>query len=572
MRYLIFSLLIIFTGCKMKKEQVDLLVKDATVYTVDDAFTVTEAFVVKDGKILDTGTTAAMEEQYRPGEVLSLKGLFVYPGWNDAHCHFTGYGLSLNQVDLMGTGSVEDVLRRCIAFAENDTVNDLQTIPGEESGQHDLPVITTRGTPEHLPWITGRGWDQNDWEVKAFPGKHDLDRVFPDIPVLLRRVDGHAGWANSKALELAGINAESRIEGGEVVVRNGEPTGILIDNAIGLVDRHIPEPGREEIIAGLLKAEQNCFAVGLTSVSDAGLSTEVIQLIDSLHRSDQLKMRINAWLEPSESNFDTFISQGPLREDRLTVGTLKLYADGALGSRGARMIEPYADDPGNRGLYLTEKEKLEAWCRKALEHDFQVATHCIGDAANRRMLQIYSGLLTEGNDRRWRIEHAQVIHPGDFRYFSTYNIVPSVQPTHATSDMYWAEDRLGKERMRGAYAYKTLLDELGWIANGSDFPVEDINPLYGFYAAVARKDHAGYPAEGFLASEAMNREEALRAMTTWAARAAFEEPYKGSIEKGKVADFVVMEKDIMTMDEAEIPLASVIKTYSGGEKVYEKQR
>jgi predicted amidohydrolase YtcJ len=527
----------------MKKEHVDLLVKDATVYTVDEAFTVVEAFVVKSGTIHDTGTAAEMEKRYKATETLSLADHFIYPGWNDAHCHFVGYGLSLNQVDLAGTASVDEILQRCKTFAASN--------------------------PEG--WITGRGWDQNDWPVKGFPDKSDLDKLFPDRPVLLRRVDGHAGWANTKALEIAEVSAESRVDGGEVRVKNGEPTGILIDNAINLVSRHIPEPGIDELTTGLLRAQQNCFSVGLTSVSDAGLATEVVQLIDSMQKEGSLKMRINAWLDPTESNFATFIEKGTIQNDHLTIGTLKLYADGALGSRGARMLEPYSDDQGNSGLFLTEPSLLEELCRRAYQHNYQVAVHCIGDAANRLMLGIYSGILEKGNDRRWRIEHAQIIHPEDFPLFGEYNIVASVQSTHATSDMYWAEERLGSKRMAGAYSYKTLLDQLGWIPNGSDFPVEHINPLFGFYAAVARKDHEGFPEEGFIMKEALSREEALRAMTTWAAKAAFEEHFKGSLGKGKLADFVVTKEDIMTAPERSIPGIRVVSTYSGGTLVHSNE-
>lgn len=539
-RTIVVTFLIILTSCQMKKTDVDLLVKDATVYTVDEDFSMVGAFVVDEGKILDTGSTAEMEKKYNAREVLSLEGKFVYPGWNDAHCHFLGYGTSLNQVDLAGTTSVEEILEKCRAFAANN----------------------------NGAWITGRGWDQNDWEETAFPDKSQLDRVFPDKPVLLKRIDGHAGWANSAALAVAGVTGASRVEGGEVLLNNGAPTGILIDNAIALVEKMIPGPGTEALVAGLLKAQENCFAVGLTSVSDAGLTTREVQLIDSLQKQGTLKMRINAWLEPSESNFKTYIEKGMQQNDHLTVGTLKLYADGALGSRGARMLEPYSDDPGNVGLFVNDPAQLEALCKRALDNGYQVATHCIGDAANRKMLEIYSGLLPKGNDRRWRIEHAQIINPDDFDLFSTYNIVPSVQPTHATSDMYWAEERLGANRMKGAYAYKTLLDQLGWIVNGSDFPVESINPLFGFYAAVARKDQDSFPEGGFLIDEALSREEALRTMTSWAAKAAFEETFKGSIEQGKLADFVVTDHDIMTMDLSEIPKTRVHMTWSGGEKVY----
>jgi hypothetical protein len=280
-------------------------------------------------------------------------------------------------------------------------------------------------------------------------------------------------------------------------------------------------------------------------------------------------MRINAWIEPSESNFENYMSRGRIQNDYLTIGTLKLYADGALGSRGARMIDPYSDDPSNKGLFLTDLQVLEEYCKRALKNNYQVAIHCIGDDANRQVLKLYSKLLKEKNDRRWRIEHAQIINPEDFHLFNKYNILPSVQPSHATSDMYWAEDRIGKARLKGAYSYNTLIKQIGWIANGSDFPVEDINPLYGFYASVSRKDLSGFPKEGFLSEEALTREQALRAMTIWPARAAFEEEFKGSLEKGKLADFVITAEDLMTIEEINIPKIKVLQTYSGGKLVYD---
>ena len=468
------------------------------------------------------------------------EGAFVYPGWIDAHCHFFGYGMNLNQVDVAGTASVEEII-------------------GALKEHHDRHPGS---------WITGRGWDQNDWEVKEFPHKSMLDKHFPDTPILLRRIDGHAAWANSKALELAGVDASTKVEGGSVMVKDGETTGILVDNAIGLVGRMAPEAGDGEIIAGLRQAQENCFAVGLTSVNDAGLSAHVVDLIHEQHEAGKLKIRINAWLSPSEENFSRFVEKGPWRTDRLSVNTLKLFADGALGSRGALMLEDYSDDPGNRGLQVTPTRQLEEYMRRAHEHDFAVATHCIGDGANRLTLELYAEILGGKNDRRWRIEHSQIIHPGDFHYFGDYSIVPSVQTTHATSDMYWAEDRVGPERIKGAYAYRDLLEENGWLPNGSDFPVEGINPLYGFYAAVARRDQQGWPEGGWQKENGLSREEALRAMTIWAAMAAFEEDLKGSLESGKLADFVITRKDLMTAPENELYSIAVESTWSGGEKVY----
>ena len=511
------------------------------IYTVDEEFSTAEAVAIKDQRILAVGSSREIAKAYQAPEIRDLEGRYVYPGWIDAHCHFFGYGMNLNAVDVAGTTSVEEIIGILKAYGEKH--------PGA--------------------WITGRGWDQNDWEVKEFPDKQMLDTHFPDTPVLLRRIDGHAAWANSRALELAGVTADSKVEGGTVMLSDGEPDGILIDNAIGLVSSRIPGATKKDMIMALQQAEANCFRVGLTSVQDAGLSKQVVLLIDSLQQAGGLKIRMNTWLSPSRENFTHFVEKGPYRTDHLTVNTIKLFTDGDLGSRGARMIEPYTDDPGNLGLYVTPLDQLEEYCRLAYEHDFAVATHCIGDGANRETLKIYAGILEGKNDRRWRIEHAQIIHPDDFHYFGDYNILPSVQTTHATSDMYWAEDRVGEERIKGAYAFRQLLEENGWLPNGSDFPVEQINPLFGFYAAVVRKDHSGYPEGGFQMENAISREQALRAMTIWAAKAGKEEDLKGSIEPGKLADLVVTDADLMHAPDESLFQIKVQSTYSGGELVYQ---
>ena len=536
------SLLLI--TCSGPRKGADLILTNGTVYTVDNAFSKAEAIAVKDHRILAVGSTREITEGYRAGQVIDLKGACVYPGWIDAHCHFYGYGMNLNAVDLTGTGSVEEILEVLEAFREKN--------PGS--------------------WITGRGWDQNDWEVKEFPDKSVLDEHFPDTPVLLRRIDGHAAWANSLALDMAGVTSRSAVEGGTILLRDGEPTGILVDNAISLVASRIPPPTREEMARALVQAQGNCFGVGLTSVYDAGLSCDVVELIDSLQRSGALQIRMNTWLSPTEDNFTRFVEKGPSRTDHLTINTVKLFADGALGSRGARMIEPYSDDPGNLGLFVTPLEELEENCRRAYANGFAVATHCIGDAANRETLKIYASILGGKNDRRWRIEHAQVIHPDDFHYFGDFNIIPSVQTTHATSDMYWAGDRLGPERLRGAYAYRQLLEQNGWLPNGSDFPVEQINPLFGFYAGVVRKDQQGYPEDGFQMENAITREQALRAMTIWAAKSGFEEDLKGSIEPGKLADLVVTREDLMSAPDSTLFGIQVQMTFLGGELVYKADR
>ena len=492
------AILLIMLSCNAQKKQADLILTNGKVYTVDKEFGTAEAIAIKDHRIIAVGSSQEIAKGYVADEVRNLEGAFVYPGWIDAHCHFFGYGMNLDAVDVAGTESVDEIIEVLKAFREKN--------PGA--------------------WITGRGWDQNDWEVKEFPDKIMLDKHFPNTPILLRRIDGHAAWANSLALEMAGVTADSKVGGGTVMLSKGEPNGILVDNAIGLVARKVPPATEADMINALQQAEKNCFSVGLTSVQDAGISKQVVELIDSLHQAGSLKIRMNTWLSPSEANFTHFVEKGPYQSDYLSINTVKLFTDGALGSRGARMIEPYLDDPGNLGLYVTPLEQLKKFCQLAYQYNFAVATHCIGDGANRETLKIYADILGGENDRRWRIEHAQIIHPDDFHYFGDYNIIPSVQTSHATSDMYWAEQRVGSERILGAYAYKQLLEQNGWLPNGSDFPVEQINPLFGFYAAVVRKDQTGFPEGGFQPENAISREQALKAMTIWAARSGKEEDLK----------------------------------------------
>ena len=528
-----------FFSCSTR-ETADLIIHNAVIYTVDEAFSQAEAMAIKDGKILATGTSEEILNKFKAEQVTDLESAFVYPGLIDPHCHFFGYGRSLENANLMGVSSFEEILEIL------------------EDHREQYPAA----------WLLGRGWDQNLWPVKEFPHRSQLDAVFPDIPVLLTRVDGHAAIANSEALRLAGISADTKIEGGEILLENGEPTGVLIDNAIGLVRTKVPAPTYQNEINALLNAQVNTFAVGLTSVSDAGLDTRDIQLIDSLQQAGALKTRVYAMLSPTEENFETYLYNGPYKTDLLNVRSVKLFADGALGSRGAKMIEPYSDDPGNTGLLVETPEYLAEISQKAFGNGYQVISHAIGDSANRLMLNIYGEILKEKNDLRWRIEHAQIIHPEDFDLFGQYSIIPSIQTTHATSDMIWALDRIGAERLKGAYAYQQLLEQNGWLPNGSDFPVEHINPLYGFYAAFARKNRDGYPEEGFQMENALTREQALRGMTIWAAKAQFEEQEKGSLEPGKFADFIVLEKDLMTMPAEEILTLPITFTFLNGEKVY----
>lgn len=536
--FFLFCSLIIISSCS-HKEQADAVYFNGVVYTVDSAFSKAEAFAVKDGRILAVGTTADMD-RFDAKERVDLQGKFVYPGFYDAHCHFYGYGVDLKKTWLIGTTSFDAIVDTLVKYKDR----------------------------RFMGWVFGRGWDQNDWDDKSWPERSKLDSLFPDVPVFLMRIDGHAALVNGKALTLAGITKDTKVVGGDVLLKNGEPTGLLIDNAVDLVKAIIPEPGTLQLEEALLNAQQNCFAVGLTSVVDAGLDVKTILLIDSLQKAGKLKMRINAMVSYNPGNLSYYRKHGAYKSDRLHVCSFKLYADGALGSRGACLLHDYADLPGHKGFLLASVDSLKNAARAIDAIGFQLNTHCIGDSANHLLLQIYGDVLQTNNNKRWRIEHAQVLSPDDFSLFGQYSIIPSVQPTHATSDMYWAGDRLGKERVKYAYAYKQLLEQNGMIAAGSDFPVEDINPLYGFYAAVVRKDKKNYPEGGFNAENAISREQALRAMTIWAAYASFEEKERGSLEKGKNADFVILEKDLLTEPDQNLINLRIYMTVIGGEIVF----
>jgi len=540
---LISFLTILFIGagsCSSPKKDVDLIVHNATIYTVDKLFSIQECIAISNGKIVAIGSDKEILAKYQGEVFVDLNKKFIYPGLIDAHCHYVGYGMNLKNVDLVGTTSFDEIIERIAKHHEQ--------FPSD--------------------WILGRGWDQNDWEIKEFPTRQKLDELFPNTPIFLRRIDGHGAIANGKALELAGVTKSTKIDGGDLIMKNGELTGVLIDNAMGIVGRVIPSDSKKDIITGLLQAQDNCFQVGLTTVFDAGLGNSVLHIIDSLQAEDKLKMRINAMLSPSKKNFEEYLYEGVYQTDLLTIRSIKLFADGALGSRGAKLLWPYSDDPGNTGLLVSHPDDLIDICQQAFEHGYQINTHCIGDSANRLMMNIYGDILKGKNDKRWRIEHAQIIHPDDFHFFGEYSIIPSVQSTHATSDMYWAEDRLGPERIKGAYAYRQLLDQNGWIPNGSDFPVEDINPLYGFFAVTARKDQSGFPENGFQMENSLSREEALKAMTIWAAKSGFEEDRIGSLEPGKFADFIVLDENIMKCDLMEIPKLKIQKTFTKGEEVF----
>lgn len=532
----------LLTSCSTKKK-VDLILHNGKIYAVDSSFSLNTVLIVNDGKIQDIGNDGLLEN-YTSKQTVDLKGKPVYPGFIDAHCHFYGYGVDLEKISLFGTKSFDEVIK----------------------------ILQANSEKRFLGWIFARGWDQNDWIDKEYPTKAKLDSLFPDVPVFLMRIDGHAALVNQKGLDLAGITTATKINGGEIIYKDGKLTGLLIDNAVDLVLKNkIGEPSKPIQEAALLKAQQNCFIVGLTTVDDAGLDHKIIELIDELQQTGKMKMRMYAMITHDSINTAYYFKKGVYKTDRLNVRSFKIYGDGALGSRGAAMLHHYHDKKNHYGFLLRPYDSLLYAANEIAKYGFQLNTHCIGDSANRSMLTIYAHVLKTNKHARWRIEHCQVVAAEDFSLFKQYGIIPSVQPTHATSDMYWAEERIGKERIKGAYAYQKLLAQNNLIANGSDFPVEDINPLHGFYAAVVRKDKNNFPTEGFQAENKLTREQALKAMTIWAAYANFEEKEKGSLEKEKFADFVILEDDIMTCKPEAIHKIKVISTYLNGEKVYDKE-
>jgi hypothetical protein len=537
----VLPLLICLFFISCGKKQADLVVHHGVIYTVDSTFSVAEAMAIKDGKILATGTNDLILASYTSEQQVDAAGAAIFPGWIDAHAHFVGYGQSLNTVDLFGAASWEEAVERVQQFAA------------------DHPA---------LEWIEGRGWDQNKWPGKKFPDNQLLNESFPTRPVVLTRIDGHASIANAEALKRAGIQAGQVIEGGAILTKGGVPTGVLIDNADNAVYKAMPAPAPAAMEKMLLQAQENCFAMGLTSITDCGLPNAMVQFIDSLQQKGKLSMRLNIMLSDQEENYAVWLKRGPYETDRLRVASFKVYGDGALGSRGACLIHDYTDQAGWRGFLLRSIAHYDSVAARLINSNFQMCTHAIGDSANRALLKIYAKYLQGKNDRRWRIEHAQVIHPDDFAYYGNNNIIPSVQPTHATSDMYWAGERLGSERLKGGYAFKQLLEQNRWLPLGTDFPVEDISPYKTFLAAVFRKDSKGFPASGFQMENALTREQTIRGMTIWGAKAAMQEKQTGSLEAGKKADFILLSQDLMKVSEQDVLKTKVIATYIGGQQVY----
>ena len=538
---LIPILVVALCSC-MKAEKCDLVIHNAKIYSLNGTNDVFEAIAIKNGRILELGPEREIMNKYSYTSSYDASLNTIFPGFIDAHCHFVGYGLGLQQAQLSVCNSFEEVLQTLLYHSEK---------------------LSTE-------WLIGRGWDHTKWPENEYPNKAALDSLFPNIPVLIRRVDGHAALANSLALQRAGITEKSKIKGGHIEVLDGELTGILVDKAVDSIMKLIPAPTKDQLIQAMLLAQENCFKVGLTTVDDAGLSKKEIDVIQELQDQGTLKMRIYAMLSDNQENFDHYLKTGPIKTDRLNVRSFKFYGDGALGSRGACLLQAYQDSPTSFGMLLSDKAYFKKWAEKLYKAGFQMNTHCIGDSATRIILDVYGDVLKRANDKRWRVEHAQLVHGTDISQFGKFNIIPSVQPTHATSDMRWAALRIGLNRLKYCYAYEDLRKQNGIIALGTDFPVEDISPIATFYAAVIRKSTTDKSDHKFQPENALSKLNALKGMTTWAATANFEESEKGTLEKGKFADLVVLNRDLLTCSEEEILNTKVLRTYINGVCVHER--
>ncbi len=528
----------------------DLIVTNARVYTADESRPLAEAFAVRDGRIVFVGSRQEADAlKGSATRVVDAGGRTVIPGMVDAHAHFGGLAQKLRAVDLVGTKSYDEVIARVVEKAKT----------------------TPKGT-----WIIGRGWDQNAWGDTRFPTHEKLSAALPDHPVALERVDGHATFANMAAMRLAELTAATKDPSGGKIIRDaqGNPTGVLVDNASSIVERKIPAPTMADTRAALKDAIAVMHRWGLTGVHDAGASAPMIDLYEDMAKSKELGLRLYVMIGDDSTALRKYMAMGPrsaLYDGQVWVRSIKLYADGAMGSRGAALLEPYSDDPNNTGLLLSAPAHIRDVAERALKSGFQVNTHAIGDRGNRVVLDAYEQALktVPTADHRFRVEHAQIINYDDIPRFAQLGVIPSMQASHQTSDMYWIGKRLGPTRVLGAYAWRSLINSGVIIPNGSDFPVEEVNPLISFHASIARQDANDWPAGGWFPEQRMTREEALRSMTLWPAQAAFQEKEMGSLTTGKFADFVILDQDIMRVPAELVLKTKVLATYVAGKPVFE---
>jgi len=532
---------------EQKPEQI--LIHNARIYTMDPGFSAASAMLFDStGKIHNVGDDQAMLTAFPDARRIDLGGKTVIPGLIDSHAHLYGLAIGLSQAQLRGTNSKEEVIRRLREHEKHLTKGD---------------------------WLLGRGWDQNDWSVKEFPNREDLDSAFPDRPVWLRRIDGHAGWANSAALAMADqdLSGNWQLQGGHIHRDADEQaSGVLIDGAMALVDNAVPEISKELLLASLDLALKKMVSLGLTGVHDMGISRSALELYQQRIRAGEFPTRVYAFTDGAGETLDWLCETGGVEDEsgRLYMRAVKLYIDGAMGSRGAALLTDYTDDAGNSGLLFMPPGDLESDMDKALVCGFQVGVHAIGDRGNQVGLDALESVIKRHPDNpgRHRVEHAQTLTVSDVPRFTELGVIAAMQPTHATSDMYWVEDRLGPERVLYAYAWRKLMDSGARLALGSDFPVEEVSPMLGIYAAITRQDVKGWPPGGWYPQEVLSREEAVRGFTLDAAYSGFMEEKVGSLEAGKRADFVVLDKNIFKTIVSDIPDIKVLQTWLDGEVVY----
>lgn len=536
--YLIFLILgAVWIGCQ--KPHADLIVYNGHIYTLDSLHPTTEVLVIRNGRVIDTGSTE-LKSRYQSLQWLDLQGQTVYPGFQDAHGHFTGWAMDYFKKDVSACPSFEAVIDTLLAFGKTST----------------------------RLWIEGRNYDEHLWKDQNRPSKNRLDKAFPNRPVILMRVDGHVAICNQTALELSGLDSLHEIEGGHIERQQGQLTGFIYDAAIARVQGKIPALTDEEAILGFQQLEQKLLALGLTAVTDCWVKNAHWHQLKKAIDQKQLKLRLTCMVENSVENRNEFLHQKPYRSEQLHLAGFKLFADGALGSRGAMLRLAYADHAGHLGSLLISPDTLLLRMQELAASEYQCCVHAIGDSSARLVLQTMARVLDTNNSRRWRLEHAQVLSPEDMSYFKTFQIIPSVQPLHAMSDQLWSIKRLGTQRIQSAYLLKSLCAMHGWLPLGTDFPVESPDPIQTFIAAAFRIKRNQEPQTGWRLEEKLSREQALQGITTWAARASFDEKDRGKLAPGFFADFVIADQDLLSASLPQLIKTRILKTYIGGQQVY----
>lgn len=534
---LVVSTTILFSGC-YKGKAVDLVIYNAAIHTMDDANHVYDAIAIKDGKVIEAGPERQIRNKYAADEEIDAAGKDIYPGFTDAHGHLFSYADQLLSTNLVGAKSFDEVLVRLEKYQQK----------------------------KHRSIIIGRGWDQSLWEDKAFPTNEKLSQLFPNTPVCLIRIDGHALIANDALLKRAKIDASTKIDGGIIHLEKGKCTGFLVDNAMNPIYKLLPAFPEKEVMNAIEEIQAELLQYGITGVHEAGIQFKQIGLFQKMIAQKKLVLNIYAMLMPTKENKAFALKNGIYNHKNLLIRSFKVMGDGALGSRGAFLKKEYADKHNHFGVLttpLTEIKSIADFCQKT---GYQMNTHAIGDSTNALLLSIYKSIYTVNKDHRWRIEHAQIVDAKDLHFFGDYAVFPSVQPTHAVSDQRWAEQRLGKNRIKNAYAYKSLLNQFGMLAIGTDFPIELTDPFLTIHAAVQRKNSEDFPSGGFYSPERISFDECIKGMTIWAAFAAFQEKQLGSLEKGKDATFAIFENKITSTSEYKPNFS--LATYIKGKKVY----